>query len=127
MKFLIAVLMLANAAVFMFGAMQHTGVPIGTFHEPVIIPASIVETVSALSLLWGGIAVLRGSQRAWSAALIGNIVAIVGVAVGMISLAAGRGPRTASNDLYHRIMLALAITSIVILALPAGRAAVRRT
>ena len=127
MKFLIAVLMLANAAVFMFGAMQHTGVPIGTFHEPVIIPASIVETVSALSLLWGGIAVLRGSQRAWSAALIGNIVAIVGVAVGMISLAAGRGPRTASNDLYHRIMLALAITSIVILALPAGRAALRRT
>jgi hypothetical protein len=127
MKFLIAVLMLANAAVFMFGAMQHTGVPIGTFHEPVIIPASIVETVSALSLLWGGIAVLRGSQRAWSAALIGNIMAIVGVAVGMISLAAGRGPRTASNDLYHRIMLALAITSIVILALPAGRAALRRT
>jgi hypothetical protein len=33
----------------------------------------------------------------------------------MAALAAGRGPRTASNDLYHRIMLVLIGASLLIL------------
>jgi hypothetical protein len=44
----------------------------------------------------------------------------------MVALALGAGPRTASNDLYHKIMLALAAASIVILALPAGRTVLTR-
>jgi hypothetical protein len=51
---------------------------------------------------------------------MGNLVAIIGVAIGMVALAVGAGPRTASNDLYHRIMLALATASLVILLIPHG-------
>ena len=118
--------MLGNAAVFVFGALQHAGVSIGPLHEPVIIPASIVEILCALALGWGAAAVLRRSPKAWRAALIGNVIAILGVAIGMVSLAVGAGPRTASNDVYHRIMLALATASLLILIVPAGRTALKR-
>ncbi len=66
-----------------------------------IVPASIVEVLCALALSWGAAAVLKQSLKAWRAAFIGNLVAIIGVAIGIIALAVGAGPRTASNDLYH--------------------------
>jgi hypothetical protein len=44
----------------------------------------------------------------------------------MVALAMGAGPRTASSDLYHRIMLALAMASLLILLVPAGRTALKR-
>jgi hypothetical protein len=119
-------LLLGNAALFAFGAVQHAGVAIGPLSEPVIIPASIVELLCALALIWGAVAVLRGSPKAWGAALIGNLVAIAGVTIGIIALAAGAGPRTASNDLYHKMMLALAAASLATLFVPAGRAALKR-
>lgn len=59
MKQLLTTLMLANAAVFIFGALQHAGVSIGPLHEPVIVPASIVEIICALALVWGAVAALR--------------------------------------------------------------------
>jgi hypothetical protein len=126
MKRLLTVLMLGNAAIFVFGALQHAGVAIGPLHEPLIIPASIVETLCALALLWGAGAVLTGWLKARLAALIGNLVAIGGVAIGVVALAVGAGPRTASNDVYHGIMLALALASLVILLIPTGRAALQR-
>ncbi|MGA8028556.1 MAG: hypothetical protein WB992_15540 [Bryobacteraceae bacterium] len=125
-KQLLTISMLGNAALFVFGAVQHAGLVIGPFHEPHIVPAAIVESICALALVIGAVFVLNGSPKSWLAALIGNLVPIAGVAIGMVALAAGRGPRTASNDLYHRIMLTLAIASLVILVLPAGRAALKR-
>ena len=59
--------------------MQHAGVEIGSLHEPVIVPATIVEIVCALALFWGVAAILRGSPKALRAVLIGNLAAIVGV------------------------------------------------
>jgi hypothetical protein len=124
-KPLLTILMLGNAALFLFGALQHAGVVIGSFSEPIIIPASIVETLCALALTWGAVAVWGGSPRAWRAALIGNAIAIGGVAIGMVALAKGAGPRTASNDLYHGIMLALAAGSLVSLFVRRVRTAER--
>ena len=126
MRPLLTVLMLGNAALFVFGALQHAGVAIGSLHEPVIVPASVVEAFCALALSWGAAAVLRQSPKAWRAAFLGNLAAILGVAIGMVALAVGAGPRTPSNDLYHGIMLALAIASLAILVVPAGRTALRR-
>jgi Na+-transporting NADH:ubiquinone oxidoreductase subunit NqrB len=126
MKPLRTALMLGNAALLVFGAVQHAGVAIGSLHEPVIVPASVVEVLCALALSWGAAAVLKQSLKAWRAAFIGNLVAIIGVVIGMVALAVGAGPRTASNELYHRIMLALATASLVILLVPAGRKALRR-
>ena len=65
----------------------------------------------------GAIAVLIHSHVEWRVALITNLVALCGVLLGIVALAAGRGPRTASNDLYHRIMLALICAGLLILFL----------
>jgi hypothetical protein len=113
--------MLTNAALFLSGAAQHAGVRIGPLSEPTILPASIVETLCAFALICGSFAAWTESRRAWPAALAGNLVAISGVIIGMVALALGAGPRTASNDLYHRIMLALAGAAILVLLLPSGR------
>jgi hypothetical protein len=116
MKTLLGLVMIANAALFLFGALQHAGVAIGSFHEPPILPAAIVETICALSLLLGAAAaVLDQSMHLWRVALITSLVALGGVLLGIAALTAGAGPRTASNDLYHRIMLALIGASMVIL------------
>jgi len=106
--------MFANAALFFFGAVQHAGVAIGPFYEPRIIPAAIVETICGLSLLWGGAVVFSHSGSRWRMALITNLVALGGVLLGIAALAVGAGPRTASNDFYHRIMLVLIAASLVI-------------
>jgi hypothetical protein len=126
MKPLLTALMLGNVALFVFGALQHAGVAIGSLREPVIIPASVVEMFCALALSWAAVAVLKQSPKAWRAAFIGNLVAITGVVIGLVALAVGAGPWTASNALHHKIMLALATASLVILVLPAGRTALRR-
>ena len=107
--------MIANAVLFFFGAVQHAGISIGHFHEPHIIPAAIVESLCGLSLVWGATAVFSNSPAKWRTALIANLVPLGGVLLGMAALAAGRGPRTASNDLYHHIMLALIVTTLLIL------------
>jgi len=47
--------------------------------------------------------------------LIPNGVALAGVLLGIAALVAAAGPRTPSNDLYHRLMLALIAASFFIL------------
>jgi len=88
---------------------------VGRFHEPLIIPAAIVEAACGLCLLWGAIALFRNWRTRWRVALITNLVALGGVSLGIAALAVGAGPRTASNDLYHRIMLILIGAVILIL------------
>lgn len=115
MRTLLGCVMILNAALFFLGALQHVGIAIGRFHEPRIIPAAIVETICGLSLAWGAIAVFGQSALLWRTVLIGNVVALGGVLLGMAALAAGRGPRTASNDMNHHIMLALVGVALLIL------------
>ena len=55
-----------------------------------------------------------------------NFVALGGVLLGIAALAASAGPRTASNDLYHRIMLLLIGASLLILFLGWSRFNQRR-
>ena len=79
MKRLLESVMITNSALFFFGAVQHAGFAIGSFHEPRIIPAAIVETLCGLSLLCGARAVLIHSRAEWRVALIANLVALGGV------------------------------------------------
>jgi hypothetical protein len=115
MKIVLECLMIVNAALFFFGALQHAGITIGHFHEPRIVPAAIVESVCGLSLVWGATAVFGHSSVKWRTALIGNLIPLGGVLLGMAALAAGKGPRTASNDFYHHVMLALIGASLLTL------------
>ena len=119
--------MFANAALFVFGAVQHTGVTLGPFQEPRIIPAAIVEGACAIALVWGAIAIFGGRTHGWRNAMIANLFALSGVVLGMAALAAGAGPRTASNDLYHGIMLALIGAALVLLFVRSRRPIVRRS
>jgi hypothetical protein len=115
MRIFLGCAMIANAALFFFGALQHAGIAIGRFHEPRIVPATIVESLCGLSLICGVAAVFFHSHVEWGTAMIANLIPLGGVLLGMAALAAGRGPRTASNDLYHQIMLALIAASLLIL------------
>ncbi|MGH9582503.1 MAG: hypothetical protein ACRD4O_06160, partial [Bryobacteraceae bacterium] len=112
MKQLLTTLMLANAALLVFGAVQHAGIAVGPFRQPHIVPAAIVESICAAALIWGAAAMIAGARSAWGAALTGNLIAVAGVVLGIVSLDLRAGPRTASNDLGHRIMLALAAASL---------------
>ena len=121
MKTLAGALMIVNAAFFFFGAAQHAGVAIGPFHEPRILPAAIVETICGAGLSWGALALFRDRKRSRTAALIANFIALSGVLLGMAALAVGAGPRTSSNDLYHRLMLVLIVVVTLILMAPSRR------
>lgn len=125
MRILLGCVMISNALLFFFGAVQHAGVSIGYFHEPRIIPAAIVESLCGLSLVWGVAAVFGPSPVEWRTAIIANLVPLGGVLLGMAALAAGRGPRTASNDMYHHIMLALIVTALLLIF--AARSALNRS
>ncbi len=114
-KRLLQIVMIVNAVIFLFAAIEHAGVRIGPFREPAIIPAAIVETICGLSLAWGAAALILRSNSQWRIALITNLVALGGVALGIAALALGRGPRTSSNDVHHGMMLSLIIAGLVIL------------
>jgi len=113
MKALLASLMFVNAALFLFGAIQHLGVTIGRLHEPQIIPAAVVETICGIALAFGATLISSRPTVATAAPLISNLIALAGVLLGMAALAAGHGPRTASNDLYHHVMVVLIGASLV--------------
>ena len=59
--------------------------------------------------------IILNSPQNPTGGLITNLVALGGVLLGIAALAAGAGPRTASNDLYHRLMLVLIGASVVVL------------
>lgn len=84
MRQLLKTLMLANAALFVFGALQHAGVAFGPLQEPVIIPASIVELICAVALIWGAVAILRRSP-VWRSAWLRSLWAPVHELPAMIS------------------------------------------
>lgn len=109
MKPPVTTIMLANGALYFFGAVQHAGISIGPFPEPLIIPAAIVEVLCGIALLLG---VLSRSRRG---GLIANSFALAGVLLGVAALAAGAGPRTHSNDVYHGMMLVMILASFLLL------------
>lgn len=115
MRTLAAYLVASNAALFFFGAIQHLGVAVGPFHEPRIIPAALVEAICGLALTSAAAALWASTATAQRLAVIANLVAIGGVALGIAALALGAGPRTASNDVYHGMMLALCGASLLAL------------
>ncbi len=121
MRTILGIVMLIEAATFVAGAVLHAGVPLGTMAEPRIIPATIVESICGMALLWGGAALLFRQKRARLAAIITHAVAISGVLLGIAALALGAGPHTASNDLYHRTVLVFLAAGLFFLLSRGGR------
>jgi hypothetical protein len=112
-------LMAIEAATFAVGAALHAGarIPIGftDLDEPRIVPATLVESACGLALAIGAFGLLSGRARGKTAALAAHVVALAGVALGMVALAAGRGPRTELNDAYHRAMVGTLLLGLILL------------
>jgi len=124
MTTVVGILSALYAATFFFGALLHLGVriPLGfaVLAEPRILPATIVESLCGLALLFGAVAVLTRASFAWTAAFAANAFALGGVLLGVVALAAG-GPTTELNTIYHRVMLVALVTVLALLLTPAGR------
>jgi hypothetical protein len=114
-KALLELVVATNAALFFFGAVQHAGVALGPFHEPQIIPAAIVEAICGFALVWGVTALITKDWAGRRAAVVANLIALSGVVIGLVALALGAGPRTASNDLYHKLMLILIAGALLLI------------
>jgi hypothetical protein len=46
--------------------------------------------------------------------LAAHLFALAGVFLGMAALAAGHGPRTITNDIYHRVMVVVLLFGITL-------------
>lgn len=107
--------MSANAALFIVGAILHLGVPLGPLSEPRIVAAGVAETVCALALTAGALAPIYAPRISVVAAAAANLIALAGVTLGVIALAFGAGTRTVSNDVAQLLMTVLAFTSLWLL------------
>lgn len=113
-RFFLILLMASNALVFFFSAILHSGVAIGPFHQPHIVPAVVAEILCGLSLGWGVAALSKGPTSARRVALTSNLVAGVGVGLG-VAAPAIRQQTWPTIALDHRVMLALICASLVTL------------
>ena len=117
------VLMTTEALTFLVGAGLHLGIPLFGLDEPRIGPAALVEALCGTFLATGA---WWYSRVSWgrSVALSAHALAVAGVLLGMAALAAGRGPSTPLNTIYHRtILVALIGTGVMVLANRGSRAA----
>ena len=126
----VGVLLAAEATTFLLGAITHLGVGIplgfGVLQEPRIVDATVVEGLSAMLLATAVYAVLTHRGWAWLAATVAHGFAIIGVLVGMFALAAGLGPTTTANTIYHRTILLVLVIGLALLQTPAAKAALGR-
>jgi hypothetical protein len=124
----ISVLIVAEAITFLLAALLHLGVqfPLG-FSEPRIIPAAIVEGLCAIFLAVSAYAVFARKTWAWGIAIAAHAFAVAGVLLGITVLALGLGPSTVANTIYHRVILAVLVVVLALLATPGARATLGRS
>ena len=53
----LGLIVISNAVFFLFGAVQHAGIPVGWFHAPEIIPGAVVKLPCGVFLPWGSVAI----------------------------------------------------------------------
>jgi hypothetical protein len=118
------------AATFLVAVLLHVGVqiPLGfaILEEPRRPIAVIVEGSAGLVLALGAFAVFTRKTWAWAAVMGAHALALAGVLWGMVAVAAGRGPHTQLNDTYHRVMVVLLSTGLILLLTPLGRTSLGR-
>ncbi|MCF6469472.1 hypothetical protein FAF44_13880 [Nonomuraea sp. MG754425] len=97
-------LALLYALVFATFALLHTGVALGPVREPVIVPASIAETLCCAALLCGAFGALSGRAWAWDGLVYSHAAALGGVLLGIMALALGPDAGSALLTWYHSLM-----------------------
>ncbi|HEU0026835.1 MAG TPA: hypothetical protein VFQ25_06930 [Ktedonobacterales bacterium] len=121
----IRVLAVFDAAALLFAGIVHlvgVQIPLGAavFEEPPIIPAGVVEGLAGVVFVVALYAMLTGKTWAWGITLAAHLFAIAGFLLGLYATRLGTTP---FNYDYHRVMLAVFVVGLILLLLPAGRAA----
>ena len=127
MRAFLAILIVMEALVFLVAALMHLGVrvPVG-FTEPPILPAAVAEGLIGIFFAVAAYGVLTHRKWAWIVAVAAHVFAEAGILLGMAALAAGRGPSTEANEIYHRTTLIAALAIMVLLWTRPVRRALRR-
>jgi hypothetical protein len=113
-------LLLVEAATFVTAALVHFGVLLdGYGHRK----AGTAETVIAVVLLAGSALMWGSPPLARKAAVGAQAFAIVGVLVGLFTIAVGVGPRTALDIGYHVTIVAVLVIGLAIARRAPARAA----
>jgi hypothetical protein len=119
---LLSVLLAVDLLLFAGGALAHSGIPIplgfGTWEEPLLVPAAIIEGVGAAGLLTA-LAAIAG-RASWAYRICWPILwyCFAGVLWGMARLAVGSIPEahTMTNDFLHIGMTLVTTVALVRLA-----------
>jgi hypothetical protein len=126
----IGLLTAVYSATFVAAVLLHLGVdiPLGfaVLDEPRRPIAVIVEGFAGIALAVGAFAVLARKTWAWAAVTIALGIALLGVLWGMVAIAAGRGVHTPLNDTYHRVMVVLLSSTLILVLTPLGRSSLGR-
>ena len=113
------------AATFLVASPIHLGlrIPLGfaTLAEPRILPAAVVEGACGLVLLVAAWGLFARKRWAWTAAIVAQLFALAGVALGIFALAMGRGPTTTTNFIYHRVIAVALVAGLALVLSPAVR------
>ncbi|WP_327590141.1 hypothetical protein OHA25_26305 [Nonomuraea sp. NBC_00507] len=102
-------LSLLYALVFFAAMLLHSGVALGPLTQPVIIPASIVETVCSLAMLAGSYGALSGREWAWDGLIYTHAAALGGVLMGMLAIAMKPGAEATTLLLWYHGTIAAAL------------------
>jgi hypothetical protein len=115
-------LLVIDCVLFASGAVAHMGIPIplgfGTWNEPLLVPAAIVEGVGALALGATLASLVVGATWSRRLAWWALWYCFAGVLWGMSRLALGSIPaaHTVSNDFLHIAMTLVTTLALVRLA-----------
>ncbi|HEX9056352.1 MAG TPA: hypothetical protein VF818_02380 [Ktedonobacterales bacterium] len=127
MELVLRVLVVVNTAAFLLVAPLHLGlrVPLGfaVLSTDNIVPAAIVEGLAGLGFAVSAYAVLARKPWAWPAAIAAHAFALGGVLLGIWTIAAGLGPHSVLNDIFHRVILVVLVVGIALLLTPGARVA----
>ena len=123
----IRILVVFDAAALLFAGIVHLfgaslALGIGTFDEPPILPAGIVETLAGVLFVIAAYAIFARQTWAWGMTLAAQLFAIAGFIVGILSTLRGTTP---FNFFYHRVMLVIFVIGLILVLIPAGREALR--
>jgi hypothetical protein len=119
---LLGVLLTVDLLLFAGGAVAHSGIPIplgfGTWEEPLLVPAAIIEGVGAAGLLFALVAIAGRANWAYRICWWVLWYCFVGVLWGMVRLAVGSIPEahTMTNDFLHIGMTLVTTVALVRLA-----------
>lgn len=94
-------LSLIYALVFFTAVLLHAGVELGPLSQPVIVPATIVETLCGAAMLAGAYGALANRAWAWDGLIYTHTAALGGVLLGTLAVALRPGVTATTLLLWY--------------------------